>query len=266
MGRTWIVGGAVAAALVVAGIGYANIPDSGGEIHACYDKQSGQMRIYDSEDNLPKQCGSKETAIDWNRVGVAGTSGASGASGPQGETGPSGPPGSPGTGGGLGDGSPCTTYAGAVGTVDVTVNAQNDLKLVCVPPPPPPPPPPSETDFDNDGYMADQDCNDANRFRNPGSADIPNGVDDDCDGVVDDGVSCNDGNPDTTDVYDLDDGCTSYPIEEGADVDADGYSQPYDCNDVDPQVSPGEAEVFNKVDDDCDALVDSDDFGAVGGP
>lgn len=65
-----------------------------------------------------------------------------------------------------------------------------------------------------------------------------NGLDDDCDGQVDcadtDCASC---------------GCV--------DSDADGYTVcGGDCGDANPNVNPGEAEVCNSMDDDCDGTVD----------
>jgi hypothetical protein len=80
--------GAVAAGTAA----YAAIPDGNGLIHACYDKQSGQVRIYDSQTNLPKGCGSKEIAISWNQQGpqgIPGPPGPKGDKGDQGEPGPS---------------------------------------------------------------------------------------------------------------------------------------------------------------------------------
>jgi hypothetical protein len=68
-------------AAVFAAVAYGAIPGGGGVISACYDKQSGQLRIYDAEGGLPKGCGKSETAISWNQAG------------PTGETGPEGPPG-----------------------------------------------------------------------------------------------------------------------------------------------------------------------------
>jgi hypothetical protein len=76
----WIVViGAVAA--VAAGVSYAAVPGGNGVISGCYDKQSGQLRVTDTQTNQPKGCSAKEAALDWNQRG------------PQGPQGPEGPPG-----------------------------------------------------------------------------------------------------------------------------------------------------------------------------
>jgi hypothetical protein len=74
----------VAAAIFAVAAGstaFAAIPDAGGVIHGCYDKQSGQARIYDSQTNLPKGCGAKEAAITWNQQGPQGPKGDKGDTG-----------------------------------------------------------------------------------------------------------------------------------------------------------------------------------------
>ena len=69
------------AALLVAlgGAAFAAIPDSGGIIHACYQKSDGHLRTVQSE----SECRNSENALRWNQ---------------QGPTGPQGPPGPPGPG------------------------------------------------------------------------------------------------------------------------------------------------------------------------
>jgi len=51
----------------------------------------------------------------------------------------------------------------------------------------PTPPPVLLTDADRDGYIVSIDCNDANPSANPIAVERWNGIDDNCDGVVDDG-------------------------------------------------------------------------------
>ena len=62
--------------------------------------------------------------------------------------------------------------------------------------------------------------------------------------------------------------CLQPKTSPGPDGDKDGYSWAADCDDEDPQVNPGHAEVCNNaVDDDCDGLVDEGDCQqAPGGP
>lgn len=47
------------------------------------------------------------------------------------------------------------------------------------------------------------------------------------------------------------------------DEDGDGYIADEDCNDLDPDVNPGQTEICdNEVDDNCDGLVDTEDTEA----
>ncbi len=94
------------------------------------------------------------------------------------------------------------------------------------------------SDEDGDGYASRAwgggDCDDHNAQVNPGAAErsAPNGVDDDCDGRIDEG----------TVAYD-DDG--------------DGVSeQDGDCDDTDPDRRPGATEYPDCRDQDCDAEID----------
>lgn len=131
--------------------------------------------------------------------------------------------------------------------------------------------PPPE-DVDDDGYDSTVDCDDRNFAVHPDATETCNGVDDNCDGTVDegfdrdgdgatsidaclDGTDCNDGDatvaPGAPEVPydDIDQDC------DGADlIDADGdrYDVHFDCDDTDPEVNPGATEVpKNGKDDDC---------------
>lgn len=48
-----------------------------------------------------------------------------------------------------------------------------------------------------------------------------------------------------------------YPFKlDQPDMDNDGFSEPEDCNDGNPEIFPGADEICNTVDDDCDYIVD----------
>jgi hypothetical protein len=111
------------------------------------------------------------------------------------------------------------------------------------------------------GHVADdrpgpEDCDDRDAAVNPGASEVCNGVDDDCDGLVDD-----------------DDPGVSGKSTWYADVDGDGYGdataalvacfQPSgyvaddsDCSDRDPGSNPGATELCDGADNDCDGTVD----------
>jgi hypothetical protein len=97
----------------------------------------------------------------------------------------------------------------------------------------------SNEDRDHDGYCpsnGDTDDCEGNPMRNPGvpedggnGSQQPNGVDDNCNGVVDEGLPT-------------------------SDIDGDGFLQKDDCNDGDPYVNPGAIEVAGmtcRKDEEC---------------
>lgn len=106
---------AVAAVLALAGVAFGAIPGAGGVISACYDKQSGQVRIYDAAGGTPKGCGKTETSVSWNQQGPKGDkgdTGPQGPAGPQGTAGPQGPAGPLGPAGPQGPAGPAGSSAG----------------------------------------------------------------------------------------------------------------------------------------------------------
>ena len=66
-------------------------------------------------------------------------------------------------------------------------------------------------DRDEDGYTADQDCDDNDDQINPGAEEVCDGIDNDCNGDVDESTAV-----DTTIYY--------------ADSDSDGYGDPFSDN------------------------------------
>ena len=111
-------------------------------------------------------------------------------------------------------------------------------------------------DDDGDGWAACEDCDDGDAAVNADGVETCDGVDNDCDGTVDEA--------------DATDASTWY-----ADADADGYGDPAsaslgcdapagyvaddtDCDDTDAAVSPSQTELCNGIDDDCDGSTDED--------
>ncbi|MDA3840152.1 MAG: putative metal-binding motif-containing protein [Patescibacteria group bacterium] len=95
------------------------------------------------------------------------------------------------------------------------------------------------------------DCDDMASSTNPNATEICDGVDQNCDGSVDEGV---------TTTYYLDDDADGYGFTASTTESCAapvGYaSLNDDCNDDDMDVYPGATEIYNSIDDDCDSDVD----------
>jgi hypothetical protein len=79
--RPTIVALAIAVAVLVAGgIAYATIPDAGGVIHGCYQKNQGALRVIDTD--KAQACSSSETPLNWSQTGPQGVQGPPGPTGP----------------------------------------------------------------------------------------------------------------------------------------------------------------------------------------
>ena len=113
--------------------------------------------------------------------------------------------------------------------------------------------PNAPVDADDDGYMSDEDCDDDDPLINPGALETCNDADDDCNGLIDDGLM--------VEVFD--------------DADGDGYGDPLtltetcspgeaqvsdgtDCDDDDDTVHPTAPERCDELDNDCDGDIDED--------
>jgi hypothetical protein len=172
-------------------------------------------------------------------------------------------------------------------------------------------------DADGDGYFEDEDCSDSSAAIHPGAVEICDGLDNNCDGEIDEDVSqtyyadtdedgfgdesvtteaCSSPSGYVTNGNDCDDGnAAAYPgaleycdgfdndcdgdVDEDstftwyADADADGFgdaensvvdcaaptgyvADDTDCDDSAPQAWPGNEEVCDEIDNDCDDEVD----------
>ena len=103
------------------------------------------------------------------------------------------------------------------------------------------------------GYVSNNtDCDDTKASVHPGANELCNGIDDDCDGQVDEGVK-------STFYRDADgDGYGTAATTIQACAAPSGYvSNNTDCNDANAGVYPGAIEVCNNnIDDDCDGQID----------
>ncbi|MBX2796852.1 MAG: putative metal-binding motif-containing protein [Myxococcales bacterium] len=138
-------------------------------------------------------------------------------------------------------------------------------------------------DTDGDGVPDHKDCDPYNATIYPGAKEACDGVDNDCDGTVDEGCKnkkggslydrdgdgwdfddgdCDDSdpavNPGAKEVCDKIDNDCDGTIDEGCatDKDGDGHSSNADCDDSDPRTYPGAKEACDGIDNDCDLDID----------
>lgn len=104
----------VALFVALGGAAWAAIPDAGGVIHGCYQKEQGQLRVIDTDQNYRhssrpgrdpwdgQTCRPSEISLNWSQTGPQGATGPQGPAGPRGDTGAQGPAGPQGPAGDTG--------------------------------------------------------------------------------------------------------------------------------------------------------------------
>jgi hypothetical protein len=113
----------------------------------------------------------------------------------------------------------------------------------------------NDPDLDADGYTGATDCNDADATINPGATEVCDGIDNDCDGVVDITPAFADADGDGYGDAGVPNTSCSLPS---------GYvTNSTDCDDTDASANPGATESDDLVDNDCDGYVD-ETFVAAG--
>ncbi|MDP7203248.1 MAG: S8 family serine peptidase [Candidatus Poseidoniaceae archaeon] len=136
-----------------------------------------------------------------------------------------------------------------------------------------------DPDLDADGWYWFDDCNESNSSIHPGAVESLNGVDEDCDGLIDEDFMLSDADDDGlsdyseysqygTDFNDSDtddDGLSDFveiwihqtdPLVFDADQDGDGFYWFEDCDENNSAINPDAIEIWNEKDDDCDSEID----------
>jgi len=132
-------------------------------------------------------------------------------------------------------------------------------------------------DEDMDGYLSNQDCDDNNPNINPGIPETCDGIDNNCNGETDEGLTI------FTYYLDMDNdgfGTSNSMVDTCASLAPVGYvDNNLDCDDNNPEVNPESEEICDNLDNNCDGMVnegfaistyyfdaDVDGFGDSGQP
>ncbi len=108
------------------------------------------------------------------------------------------------------------------------------------------------------------DCDDDDALVSPSGSEICNDIDDDCDGDIDDDDDDTQGEPSWYDDADADGYGDASTQVDLCDAPANTVTNPDDCDDANDAVKPGQPEVCNSVDDDCDGDADDADPDTTG--
>ena len=136
-------------------------------------------------------------------------------------------------------------------------------------------------DIDGDGFSpCADDCDDHDASIYPGAPELADGLDNNCNDLIDEGTNaadddgdtysedegdCHDGDPEispdaTETANGVDDDCDGTVDEDTAasDDDGDGFTEEGgDCDDTDPEIAPGQTDIEDGIDNDCDGIIDN---------
>ncbi|MAA80286.1 MAG: hypothetical protein CL916_13610 [Deltaproteobacteria bacterium] len=106
-------------------------------------------------------------------------------------------------------------------------------------------------DEDGDGFLAEEDCDDSNASISPSATEICDGMDNNCNGTIDEDVK-------TTYYADADeDGFGNEGLTVESCSEQDGFvDNGSDCNDTDNTVFPGAEEICDGLDNNCNEDID----------
>jgi len=112
-------------------------------------------------------------------------------------------------------------------------------------------------DADGDGFAEEEDCDDDNAEVNPDAEELCDGIDNNCDDVIDTDAT------DLASFYADGDGDTYGNADDSVAACADAVPSGYvadntDCDDAAAEVNPAADEVCNDIDDNCDSDIDED--------
>ena len=109
-------------------------------------------------------------------------------------------------------------------------------------------------DEDGDGYTIDEDCDDGDASIHPNAVEVCDSIDNNCDGQVDEGV--------TIDFY-LDNDGDGFGHEsdviQACEIPSGYAFNGTDCDDEEPSAFPGNPEICDGLDNDCNELTDDED-------
>jgi hypothetical protein len=111
----------------------------------------------------------------------------------------------------------------------------------------------SGVDADKDGYDSSVDCDDSNPDVHPGAKEVCNGLDDNCNTELDEGVTTTFYADQDADGFGVDDPATNV---QACSAPAGYAAQAGDCDDKRNAVHPGAKEICDGIDDNCDGQID----------